>query len=341
MKVLSFIIPAYNSEAYIDKCVSSMIVPKLMDKLEIIVVNDGSEDMTKEKAEKFCRLFPESVRLITQENRGHGGAINTGTAFAQGKYLKIIDADDWVETENLAGYINFLENCESDVVLTHHRTIDIGNGEIKKWRSYPEQYGTEFTLGQILDCWKKFDRSMTFHGITYRTEFYHAHRISLPEHVFFEDHEYAAFPCCYASKITCFDIFVYDYRIGDVNQSVSDLNQLKRIDHIEKVLECMAKEWLKVPSEDGKKYAALKIQGLLLAYYTIALLSNSNRRQGRIMAEKMERKINGLIPEACRETRPKYVVFRYMNFLHMSKRSWEKIKDSLIYRIISKNHSFD
>ena len=61
--------------------------------------------------------------------------MNTGCAAASGKYLKVIDADDWVVTENLTAYIQLLENCGSDVVLTHHHTIDIGTGEIKKWKS--------------------------------------------------------------------------------------------------------------------------------------------------------------------------------------------------------------
>ena len=133
MKVLTFIIPAYNSAAYLDRCVSSMLTPEVLEKLEIIIVSDGSTDATEEIALRFCRRYPNTVRLISQENRGHGGALNAGCAEARGKYLKVIDADDWVETQNLPEFVRLLEQCGSDVVLTHYYTIDIGTGEIKNW----------------------------------------------------------------------------------------------------------------------------------------------------------------------------------------------------------------
>ena len=222
MKILSIIIPSYNSEPYLDKCIRSLLAPEVLDKLDIMIVNDGSADGTAAVAEKYCAAYPNSVRLISQENKGHGGALNTGFAAAVGKYLKPIDADDWVETENLPQLVHLLENSDSDVVLTHHHTIDIGTGEIKNWRSYPEEFGRSYSLDEIMAQWKSFDRSLTFHGITYKTAFYRQYGIQLSEHVFYEDHEYATFPCCHAKTVTPFDLFVYDYRIGDVQQSVSE-----------------------------------------------------------------------------------------------------------------------
>ena len=131
MKILSFIIPSYNCEKFLEKCVSSMLHPEILERLEIIIVNDGSTDSTEAIATALCSRYPEVIRLINQENRGHGGALNAGCAAAMGKYLKVIDADDWVETDNLPSYVDFLEQCDSDVVLTHHDTIHIGTGEVK------------------------------------------------------------------------------------------------------------------------------------------------------------------------------------------------------------------
>lgn len=131
MKLLSFIIPSYNCQRYLEKCIRSMLHPDLLEQLDIIVVNDGSSDETPQIAEKFVKLYPGTVRLIDQQNKGHGGALNTGCAAAAGKYLKVIDADDWVETENLPTFLAFLESCNSDVILTHHYTVNISNDEIK------------------------------------------------------------------------------------------------------------------------------------------------------------------------------------------------------------------
>lgn len=341
MKVLSFIIPAYNSEAYLNKCIGSMLVPEILDKLEIIVVNDGSTDATVQIVSRYCAQYPDVIRLISQENKGHGGALNTGCAAAQGKYLKVIDADDWVETDSLLVFIDALAKCDSDVVLTHYYTIDILSGEVKRWMSFPGSFGRPYTLEKIMAEWKSFDRSLTFHGITYRTAFYHQYGIQLPEHVFYEDHEYATFPCCYAQTVTPFDLFIYDYRIGDVNQSVSQANQLKRIGHTQTVLTHMTQAARGLTcGPGGKGYAAMKIQGLFLSYLTTALLVEPDRKKGRMLAKARMEELLEALPEAGRGVRKKYFVFLLMNRLHITKRGWERILRSRIYNRLWHKHEF-
>ena len=341
MKILSVIIPAYNSEQFLDKCVSSLLVPEVLDRLDIIIVNDGSTDKTVETAEKYCARYPGSVRLISQKNKGHGGALNTGCAAAVGKYLKVIDADDWVETKNLPEFIQLLENCESDVVLTHHYTIDVGTGEVKKWKSFPTEFGRSYTMNEIMADWKSFDRSLTFHGITYRTAFYHKYGISLSEHVFYEDHEYATFPCCHAQSVTPFDLFFYDYRIGDVSQSVSEANQLKRASHTEAVLNRMIQEYGKLDcGEGGKAYAAQKAQGLLLSYLTTVLLVEPDRKKGRTMAASAVEAFCTGIPENSHDVRSKYLVFLWMNRLGLTKKTWDRVLHSKLYNKLRHNHDF-
>ena len=341
MKVLSFVIPAYNSEKYLDKCIPSMLVPEVLSKLEIIVVNDGSKDSTEEAARKYCDRYPDVVRLISQDNKGHGGALNTGCAAAQGKYLKVIDADDWIVSENLPAYIAMLEQCESDVVLTHHHTVDISTGEIKSWRSYPTEFGKDYSFETIMSDWRSFDRSLTFHGITYRTAFYHEFDHQLLEHVFYEDHEYATYPCCYAKSITPFNLFLYEYRIGDVNQSVSNANQLKRLGHTEAVLQRMAEEYQTLPESAGKQYTGMKIQGLLLSYLTTSLLVNPDKKEGRHLAHSQMAKRKLDAPESYNLAQKKYQVFCLLNRLHISKSVWDAILNSSLYNRIRKNHSFD
>lgn len=98
-KILSFVVPSYNTSKFMSTVISSFLEASVFDKLDIIIVNDGSTDDTAEQAEKFVKLYPQSVRLINQENKGHGGALNTGLQAAVGKYVKVIDADDWVVTK--------------------------------------------------------------------------------------------------------------------------------------------------------------------------------------------------------------------------------------------------
>ena len=198
MKVLTIIIPSYNCAHFLDKCVTSMLCEEVLEELDIIIVNDGSKDSTPEVAQKYCDMFPGSIRLISQENKGHGGALNTGCAAAVGKYIRVIDADDRVETASLPQFIEILKNCESEVVVTNYYTRNIATGEVKNWRCYPKAFGRAHTFAEVMEDVKAFDRVLTFHGITYNTAFYHKFGFQLSEHVFYEDHEFATFPSRHA-----------------------------------------------------------------------------------------------------------------------------------------------
>lgn len=341
MKTLTFIIPAYNSEKFLDKCIPSMLQPEVMDRLEIIVVNDGSTDATAMAAQKYCDAYPDTVRLISQENKGHGGALNTGCSAANGKYLKVIDADDWVVTENLPAFLQFLEHCDSDVVLTHHHTIDVGTGEIRSWKNYPEEFGKQYDLAKVVADWKNYDRSLTFHGITYRTNFYREFGVQLSEHVFYEDYEYSTYPCCYAKSVISCDLFIYEYRIGDVNQSVSNANQLKRIGHTQTVLMKMIREYNTLPEGAGKEYAALKIVSLLLSYFTTTLLVNPNKKEGRSLAQQQMELCHGEAPAVYSQAKRKYSVFVMMNRLHISKQTWDRLLQSGFYSRLRNKKSFE
>lgn len=341
-KVLSFIIPSYNCERFLDKCVTSMLCTEVLDKLDIIIVNDGSSDTTSQIAQSYCDRYPGSVRLISQENKGHGGALNTGCEAAMGKYLKVIDADDWVETDNLPAFVRFLENCDSDVVLTHHYTINISNGEIKKWKTYPQTFEKAYTFEEIMPQWGNFSRSLTFHGITYSTVFYQQNTRGLSEHVFYEDHEYATIPCCLAKSVTPLDMFVYHYRIGDVEQSVSQANQLKRLHHMEAVLNRLLEESSVLSLEGPNRvYYCRKVRDVLLSYITTVMLVMPDRKYGRTLGKKAIAAVQEQLPEAYETAKKQCKVFAMMNWLHIRKEAWDKILTSSLYRKLKHDHNFD
>ena len=85
-KILSFIIPSYNSEKVLCKCLDSFLCEEAKDYIEVIVVNDGSADNTADIAKEYCDKKPDVFRLMNQENKGHGGALNTGLEAAKAKY---------------------------------------------------------------------------------------------------------------------------------------------------------------------------------------------------------------------------------------------------------------
>ena len=97
MKLLSVAIPCYNSEAYMSKCINSLLIGG--EEVEIIIVDDGSSDRTAEIADDYAEKYPTIVKAIHQENGGHGQAVNTGIKNATGLYFKVVDSDDWVNQD--------------------------------------------------------------------------------------------------------------------------------------------------------------------------------------------------------------------------------------------------
>ena len=94
-KLLTVIVPSYNMEKYLLKCLGSLIVaPELMERIEVIVVNDGSTDRTSEIAHSFEVKFPGVFRVIDKENGHYGSCVNAGLKMASGVFAKILDADD-------------------------------------------------------------------------------------------------------------------------------------------------------------------------------------------------------------------------------------------------------
>ena len=120
MKLISFLVPAYNSEAYLDRCLLSLV--GFGEDVEIIVVDDGSKDSTGEIADRYA-LEHSNVQVIHQENGGHGAGINAGLKVATGLYFKVIDSDDWVDQESCAKLLELIksflkEEKVPDLILT-------------------------------------------------------------------------------------------------------------------------------------------------------------------------------------------------------------------------------
>ena len=104
-KILTISIAAYNVEKYIDRTLSSLNDPRFLDDIEVLIIDDGSSDNTKQIALEYEASAPDTFHYISKENGGHGSTINCGIRFATGKYFRVIDGDDWVDTNSFALYV--------------------------------------------------------------------------------------------------------------------------------------------------------------------------------------------------------------------------------------------
>ena len=112
MKLLSIAVPCYNSEAYMENCIKSLLVGG--DEVEILIVDDGSGDGTAQIADRLEREHPGIVRAIHQPNKGHGGAVNTGIENATGLYFKVVDSDDKVRASAYKSILDVLRRFSGE-----------------------------------------------------------------------------------------------------------------------------------------------------------------------------------------------------------------------------------
>lgn len=328
-KILTIIIPTYNAEKFLDKGLATFIMPNehRMEQLEVLVVNDGTPDGSVAVAQKYVDQYPNTFSIINKENGGHGSAINVGVANATGKYFKVIDADDWVDTAVLQELIHILEAEDFEAMLSSYITYDISKDEYETRAITVSNTSRCYNLGELMDMWDAVYHGFCFHGVLYNTEFYKKQNYQLEEKVFYEDQEYATVPLARASKIRLYDKSLYIYRIGDVNQSVSVQSQLSRLEHFEKVLWKMLefeKQTDMLPA-GGKAYWARKVSAFIASLYHVCLVKNPNKTNKREYVKNLNAEIAKRSPFIHGYVVNKYKVFKLINQVHMSEKCYEKV----------------
>ena len=215
-KILSVSIASYNVEKFLDQTLESCFVPEIMDKLEIIIVNDGSKDNTAGIAEKYVSMAPGTFLLINKENGGYGSTVNAGIKAATGKYFRLLDGDDWFDKDGLREFIGILEEADEDMIIARFRRVFETDGhteESDQGAKIPFVTGTFDELPD--DAW------FTMHSVTYRTQILKDNNVTLTEHCFYTDQEYDLLPLRWVNTIRVAPVTVYCYRIGRGEQSIS------------------------------------------------------------------------------------------------------------------------
>ena len=128
-KLLTVVIPAYNAQKFLGKCLDSLLRAGQYKEMELLVVDDGSADKTAEIAKSYEQHYKGIVRVLSKENGGHGSAINLGIREARGKYFRVVDSDDTVNPLAYRAFLKELKGIDSDLVITPFARIHVGNGE--------------------------------------------------------------------------------------------------------------------------------------------------------------------------------------------------------------------
>ncbi|MCB6203613.1 glycosyltransferase family 2 protein [Extibacter muris] len=287
MKYISFAIPCYNSEAYMEHAVES-ILPGGED-VEIIIVNDGSKDRTSEIAHEYAEKYPTIIKVVDKENGGHGDAVNSGLSNAQGKYFKVVDSDDWVDEEALHKILKLLRDLEEEdqevdmlvsnyvyekVGVAHKRCVHYRNvlpkDEIFRWDD----------IGHF-----RLDQYILMHSVIYRTAMLQLSQMRLPKHTFYVDNIYVYYPLPHVRKIYYLDVDFYRYFIGREDQSVNEKNMIARVDQQIFVTKSMI-EMYQLKNVTSKKLRQYMINYLAIMMTVSSILLIRSKKEENLEKKK-------------------------------------------------------
>ena len=234
--LLTVVIPSYNSEATLERALRNLIPQR--QRLEVLIVNDGSKDRTHDIASEYAKRYPE-FHCIDQENKGHGGAINTGLALARAPWFKVLDSDDQLDLDHLPKVLDRLEALladeRCDALICDFRYEYVWNKSTAPLRSFEDVDGTLYRVKRVsyarhfsknkLSSWADADFTLPslilMHALIYRTDFLRRIELELPEHVSYEDNLYVFLPQFHLRQFWYEPIVLYRYYIGREGQSVS------------------------------------------------------------------------------------------------------------------------
>lgn len=329
-KLLSIIIPSYNMEKYLPKCLGSLVQcdAKLLDCVDVIVVNDGSQDRTSAIGHDFEVRYPSVIRVIDKPNGHYGSCVNAGLLTAHGVYVKILDADDSFDSNLFAAYLNFLVekvdrewNCAPDVIWNDF-VFEDGNGCAIK------------TIRRNLAPRKLFDvedsavdlHGVYMHQVAYKTQNLRAMSYHQDEGICYTDNEWCHSPVLRVRKVAYCDIPVYRYLVGRDGQSVAAEVMKKNLWMMGKVALRMASDYMQcgVASQKIREYLRDFSLTVIANVYVQAVLRIHTPSQDEQLCS-FEEKLQAVSPELYtlieKRVRMRSTGYQYI-------KAWRKHKNS-------------
>ncbi|QCX34695.1 glycosyltransferase [Caloramator sp. E03] len=281
MKVLTIAIPCYNSAAYMDRAIESLLVGS--NDIEILIVDDGSNDNTSIIADEYEKKYPNIIRAIHKENGGHGDAVNTGLKHATGMYYKVLDSDDWFDKNSFIKVLDVLRNMINksepvDMLITNYvyEKLSIGKSKSINYKSaMPEE--KIFTWDDI--GFLKISQNILMHSVIYRTDVLRNCNLELPKHTFYVDNIFVFKPLPYVKTMYYVNVDLYRYFIGREDQSVNEKIMIGRIDQQIKVTKIMIDIFdpMLIESKKLRKYMTQYLTMMMTVSTVLLLKSNTEK----------------------------------------------------------------
>ena len=232
-KLITFAVPCYNSAAYMEHCVDTLLQGG--DDIEIILVDDGStKDNTAEICDRYEAQYPGIVRAIHQPNGGHGEGVNQGLRNARGVYYKVVDSDDWVDVDALKRVLSKLRQFLRDGKPVDMMIANYVYEHVEDNTQKVMGYRNVFPTGKVFS-WDHIGRFrpsqyLLMHSVIYRTQLLRECGLELPKHTFYVDNIFVYEPLPHVKNMYYMDEDLYRYFIGRSDQSVNEKVMVTRVD---------------------------------------------------------------------------------------------------------------
>ena len=270
-KLLSIVIPTYNMEAYLRRCLDSVTRDDVPSNLELIVVNDGSTDCSFAIMQEYAEKRPDIVNIIDKPNGHYGSCVNAALDAATGKYFRILDADDWFDTDGLIMLLTELSTLNVDLVVTPF-IKHTSNGQKKISFSELDTTRTYLVTDKEIDKYTGLD-TFCMHSMTYKLDLLKECNLKMQEGICYTDIEFVIYPFSKVNSILFFDSILYNYDLTRENQSMDSSVLQKNRDHLYLILKRILGNFETINFNHTKK---ILFNVLVTYYYLILFLSPKN-----------------------------------------------------------------
>ena len=261
-------------EKYLRRCLDSLIVDEEgMKLLEVLVVNDGSKDSSSAIAHEYQDMYPNTYRVIDKENGNYGSCINRGLKEATGKYVKVLDADDWFDNENFRTFINILIGIDVDLIISNYCVVNENNKQKNFSKVGLKPYVTLF----FPNSYKKI-MHLQMHQVTYKLRNILGINYTQSEGISYTDQEWMFSPMTTVTTIYYYPESIYNYLVGRDGQTMDKTQLLKNYSHTLIGTKKMVAEYLKFNIESNvfESYLLNRIS-MRLKYIYMTYKKNQSR----------------------------------------------------------------
>ena len=282
MKLISFVVPCYNSSSYMHHALDTIL--EIKEDIELIIVNDGSTDDTLKIAKEYQKKYPKVIKVIDKENGGHGSGVNAGLGIASGKYFKVVDSDDWVDTSSLKKVVATLKKQDVDMLIVNY---------VYEKEGSPKEMGylNVFKENEIF-TWQevghfKVSEYLLMHSVFYKTSLLKEIHLTLPEHTFYVDNIFVYYPLPFVKTMYYLNVPLYRYFIGRTDQSVNERVMIGRVDEQIKVTKMMIDFFdpLTIEPKSLQKYL-IHYLDIMMTISTI-LLKLANTKEANLKSKEL------------------------------------------------------